>query len=670
MRPFLRTSAAIVGTLLLCVGCDDDGVTPLRSGGLQVMLAMTGDVVDGDGAAVTVDGGVAVPLFAGSGVDFPELLPGSHVIELVELAGHCTVVGQNPRAVTILSGQTAATTFDVSCGTPGETSLADLIVGAGLYPEEEPRDDVLAVDTVPEFQSDGTEWVCTVERHSVVEAPMDYATFDPNAEVVYPASMLQGATLVDATPEPVVVRRAGATVTINLLNGSSGVAQHVDEVKQSTIVQAVNDIIAENTGIIPARFTYRSSSVQSEEQLALSLGVNVKTLGTKLKAQLAFSRDKEYNRMMVEFVQSYYTVSMDLPRSLDELFHPSVTAGDLAPYVGPGNPPTYISSVTYGRRFVLLIESTASQMEMEAKVKASYNAAVADVKLSSEADYVSSLKEVNIKVFALGGDQSRATAMFNADSEALREFLTLGGGIGTGVPLSYVVRNVLDNSVVNVKVASDYDVKNCRIVEKERFYSGFGEGTEGWTSYDNGTAASGQVAWQSQDQCGGSWGGCLYIRDATTDYMRFSGPAFWKDRVSWSAFMDGKIRYIARVGHSGSWSWVSNRPDVEIRGTAGILTFNFPITFAYLLEQGWQPAEIELDEDGTVLNYGAGDIVIHWLFNGQQATRDQMEAVLSEVTNFLIQAEYISGTDFTWLDEVEILGPDETPVGGGFPGGG
>jgi hypothetical protein len=658
-----------MGLALLFVSCDSDPTAPRDQGNLQVNLAMTGDVMDGDGAAIRVDMGGPRTIFAGSALDYEDLLQGSHVVELMALADHCTVVGQNPRAVTVIADHTVSTTFDVSCGTPGVMTLTDLLAASGVYPEEEPRDDIVASEDFTEVASDGTSWACTRERHSVVEAPMDYATFDPNAEVVYPASMLQGATLEYATPEPVVVRRAGATVTINLLNGSSGVAQHVDEVKQSTIIQAVNDIIAQQTGVVPARFTYRSSSVQSQEQLALALGVNVKTLSAEVKAQLGFSTDREYNRMMVEFVQSYYTVSMDLPRSLGELFHPSVTAGDLAPYAGPGNPPTYISSVTYGRRFVILVESTSSQREMEAKVKASYNAAVVGVSVSSDADYVSSLKEVNIKVFALGGDQSKATAMFNGSKEELATFLTEGGGIDTGVPLSYVVRNVLDNSVVNVKVASDYDVTTCRIIEKDRFYSGFGEGTEGWTSYDNGTGPAGQVAWNNQSQCGGVWGGCLYMRDATSDHMRFSAPALWRDRVDWSAFVDGTIRYAMKFDHDGG-SWLANQPDVEIRGTAGVLTFNLPREFTNLIDEGWQSVEIELDEDGTLLPSYFGGVNVQWIFNhSRPATRDEIEAVLAEVTNLLILAEYISGSDWAWLDEVEVLAPDEEPTSGGYPPG-
>jgi hypothetical protein len=672
MRPFLRTSAAIVGTLLLCVGCDDDGVSPLRSGGLQVTLAMTGEIVDGDGAAVTVDGGVALPLFAGSGVDFPDLLPGSHVVELVELAGHCTVVGQNPRAVTILSGQTASTTFDVSCGTPGQMSLADLIVDVGTYPETQPSESVDLGEWADTTFADGSRWSCRTEKYSVIDAPPEYATFDPNAEVIYPASMLQGATLGDATPEPVVVRRAGGTVVINLLNGSPGVFRTVDEVKQSTIVQAINDIIADNREDIPARLVYRSSFVESEEQLALELGVNVKTLTAKVKSQLSFSREKKYNRMMVEFVQSFYTVSFDLPLSLGDLFHSSVTAGDLQPYVGPGNPPTYISSVTYGRRFVLLIESTSSKTEIEAKVRASYDAvtAKANWEAVSDNDYVDTLEEVKIKVFALGGDQSLAAANFNATPETLNDFLVDGANIRTGVPLSYVVRNVVDNSVVNVKVATDYDVKNCRIVPTERFYSGFDDGTEEWTSDANGAGSGSLPRWRPQDECGGNSGGCVSLRDNTPSSMRYQAPSVWTDQVDWSAFHKGRLRFLAKT--SGGNDWVSARPMIYIRGAAGLLTFQAPEDYwKNTINDEWGEVEIELKSGPQKFFWGInGEGDAQWQLDGVDASEDDILNVLSEVVGFFIRAEFRAGTDTMWLDEVEVVAQDEPLVGGSFPGGG
>jgi hypothetical protein len=148
-----------------------------------------------------------------------------------------------------------------------------------------------------------------------------------------------------------------------------------------------------------------------------------------------------------------------------EVFAPGVTPEDLDPYIGPGNPAAYISSVAYGRRFYILVESTESQTEIEAAIRASYDAAAAGVDIDAEARYVSELSEVRIKVHAQGGDQSLALATFNGDFNAVREFLTDGADFRTGVPLVYTLRALKDKRNVSVKVATTYSVKDCVPVE-------------------------------------------------------------------------------------------------------------------------------------------------------------------------------------------------------------
>jgi hypothetical protein len=662
-RNSLIVTFALAG-LFLSGGCGDDIVGPSK-GTIVVGLQMSGDTPDMDGFTVMVDGGAPKQIFAGSGLSFEDLVAGSHIIELADIADHCTLVGQNPRAVSVKAGGTAETVFDVSCGSPttGAMTLADVIATAGAYEEAEPKDTVTDTSIESELREDGTTWTCTVERHSAVDAPDDYATFNPNAEVIYPGSMLQGATLVDATPEPVVVRRAGGTVVINLLNASEGVSEQVDEVRQSSIVQAINDILRANSQVVPARFTYTSEEVQSREQLALSLGVNVSTLSADIRSKLSFDTDRKYNRFLVHMVQSFYTVSFDLPRSLDELFHPSVTADDLAPYVGPGNPPTYISSVTYGRRFVLLIESTSSVSEMKASIRASYDAAVVSVDLGANVKYVKDLENVNIKVFALGGDQSMATAMFNGDFQALQSFLTQGADIKTGVPLSYVVRNVLDNTIVGVKVATDYDVKSCVPIIAEQLYSGFEQSAEGWTSYDNGGVPP---EWLTETTCNGGTGPCIRLRDASGGSKRLRAPLSWRDEKAWTAFYGGTIKYYGWITGADSWNSVGS--DLVIQGPNGTLVFNLPWQYPRVyMWQGWKYVSVNLDEAGTVFSIDGVDVTSNWRYgsgSGPEATADQIKAVLANVTDFTIRGDYRGGTDYLWVDEVEI----NTGAGGGSAG--
>ena len=62
-------------------------------------------------------------------------------------------------------------------------------------------------------------------------------------------------------------------------------------------------------------------------------------------------------------------MAFDPPQGAAGVFAPSVTADDLAPYAAQGNPPVYVSGVTYGRIFYILFESSSSQMDLEAAVK-------------------------------------------------------------------------------------------------------------------------------------------------------------------------------------------------------------------------------------------------------------------------------------------------------------
>ena len=650
---FALATVAAAGLLL---GCSDSAAP--NNTAIHVTLMMLGPASDPDGASVSLDGGSPQPIFAGEHREFTNLADGGHLVHLRDLAEGCTVSGDNPRFVTVDQGQVEEVRFDVTCvaaPTTGDDPAEVLATGA-LYPTVEPRDSVLSSASSRELREDGP-WSCTTERHSAVDAPDDYATFDPNAEVIYPGVMLQGATLVNATPEPIVVPRAGGTVAINLLNGSAGVAQDVTEVKLSAVAQAINNILAQNTGIVPARFTYTSSEVQSREQLALSLGVNVSTLSSSFRSRMSFSTDQQYNRFLVQMTQSYYTVVFDLPESLHDLIPEGVTGAQLDPYVGPGNPATYISSVTYGRRFFLLIESTSSITEMKASIQATYDGAVVSGSLDASATYVRDLKNVNIKVFALGGDQSLATAMFNGDYEAVKAFLTQDADIRTGIPLSYVVRNVLGNSIVNVKVATDYDVKTCIPLAPAQLYSGFGGDVEGWTAFGNGTV---QPQWASATTCGGGTGGCLSLGWGYVGTAYIRAPQSWIGGKDWSGFYGGTLDYQIRFTYSCGGGicapgWRPGNPYLVIQNRSGqTLTLTLPDSMRNTMAQGWTTIGLNLSPAGTVF----GSATAKWRYGDHDASEAEMKVVLAQVTDFRLLTTFRTESVQTcFVDEVRLLAP-------------
>ena len=231
----------------------------------------------------------------------------------------------------------------------------EVLESGGDFEQPVPKNEVVEERSEPEPGPDGTFWVCTERTYDFVGAPPEYASFNPNDNIVYPGNLLQGETLSSDSPEPIIVKRAGGVISIDLLNGSSGVRAEIDEMSRSKVREAANNILAANTGIVPARFTVDTYKIQSREQMAARLGVNVSTLTTDFNARMSFESDTRYSRVVVVLNQTFYQMDFDDPTSDAEVFHPSTTPEDLAPFIGPGNPAAYISSVASGANFGMVI---------------------------------------------------------------------------------------------------------------------------------------------------------------------------------------------------------------------------------------------------------------------------------------------------------------------------
>lgn len=382
----------------------------------------------------------------------------------------------SPAAILVLSLFVTSCDKGVDIPEPGELTFAEVISAGGEFEsfptarteevlsEEEPAN----VDYTTEDPAGGTiteRSVCVTKTVSVLDGNGQFPLFNSSADVVYPGNLLQGKTLSDATPKPIVVGRAGGTISYDLNNANLNSTFTVEEVRKSTIQDGMNNIIAGAGNVVPANFQVEIAQVESESQMAMEMGIKVETLTTKTAGSLSFSSDKEYNRSLVKVQQAYYTMSFDLPTSLDQIFAPDVTPQQLQTYVQADNPATFISSVTYGRIFYMLIESTSSRQEMEAKLKATYDAAAINAEGKLDVKTFESLKEVNIKAIAYGGDAEGAFQLLGETSiAAIAAKIGASTDIKAGLPLSYVVRSVeRPDQVVGTKLATEYDIVDCEV---------------------------------------------------------------------------------------------------------------------------------------------------------------------------------------------------------------
>jgi uncharacterized protein (TIGR02145 family) len=346
-------------------------------------------------------------------------------------------------------------------GQDTEAQFTKVVESGGIY--ENPTS--TGIDSASTTTSDSTiedgYWKCTTTSYDITEGNERQPLFNADASVIYPGSLLQGKSLNQSTPDVIAVDRAGGTISFNLNNGDTTIVT-VDEVTKSSISKAMGTIISNSNNIVPANFVFSYSEVQSEEELAIKLGIDVNTTFVDVKADMALDFSKTCNRILVKLSQQYYTMSFDLPTSYDKLFASTVTATDLAKYVGAGNPATYISDVTYGRIFYMLFESTSSAKEMKTAISGSFSGISSEVSYTGDVSSIKKLSDLSVKVIAFGGDaKGTMNMMGETDISTIAERMASSTDIKTGLPLSYVVRNVYDNQIVKVKLTSQYDVTNC-----------------------------------------------------------------------------------------------------------------------------------------------------------------------------------------------------------------
>lgn len=345
-----------------------------------------------------------------------------------------------------------------------EAEFSKVVVDAGEFEEPETSEE-LVEETETNEVIEGEVWNCTTKTYDALRGGGTgrdgFPLFNPNASVIYPGSLLQGKSLKKATPDVIAVERAGGTISYNLNNGNLASSFTVDKVAKSSIQDAMNNIIASSPPDLPANFSFSYSQVQSREAFALSMGVDFENAFAEVSADFDFSTEREYNRILVELKQNFYTMSFDIPTSLKGLFAESVTPDDLARYVQPGNPATYISDVSYGRIYYMLVESTSSYTEMNAAVEAEFQAVVGSAGVEIDASYLNELSEVKIKVMAFGGESESTLRTIGGNLSELVNLLAESSTISTGLPLSYVVRSVNTNQIVGVQLATQYDVTEC-----------------------------------------------------------------------------------------------------------------------------------------------------------------------------------------------------------------
>ncbi len=363
-------------------------------------------------------------------------------------------------------------------GVPGDPSLSKERFNLrqfirGIAKVEIPADDNQAIgEEVPGVADvGGVPSRIVSQKKSITRSFESVAAFDPNADVLWPGSVVQGKSIESGILAPIALGRKSGTVTVKNLTIEGPSAEYSREIanpSNATLQKAIMDIVTQNLPVHSgALLSYESASYSSVEHALLQMGVSAKWLTTNVKANLEAEQSAKRSNMIVRLTQAYYSASFSPPSAPESFFSDDVTPDDAALYMeaksenGHSNPPVYVSTVTYGRSLYFFISSNEESSRLKAAVESSFKAGVANVSVNVKAEHDRVIQESDVRAMVLGGSGNSAVQLLTGDKIAgIEKFLREGANYAPsspGVPISYQLRYLKDNDVAKLSLTTEYD---------------------------------------------------------------------------------------------------------------------------------------------------------------------------------------------------------------------
>lgn len=452
-------------------------------------------------------------------------------------------------------------------------------IGRLEIPEDKPFVPTLGTPVVTDAGVRKNEILDDSEPHDKVVTPVsydyvssseDFALLNPWPSVLWPGCLVQGESLngknVPATI-PIYKKRKPGRIILQLVSGmgddEAQMYEEVVDMRESNVMQAQNKLLARylKSGM-PASVSYTLQTVHSMEDLAVHAGIDINRSFLKLKASFGHTLSKDKNYMLVRLHQRFFTMSYEDPDGgFRGVFTDDITRDDLAPFTGNGNPICYISSVSYGRVYYLLVESSNSHRVMSAAL----NAGLAGIKAGGAVKDTKELQELKIKMVQLGGDakaglQGAVTGSF-AD---VAKFITDGARLSddnVGAPIAFTVKHLYDGSVVRMSNALKYSYEKVEFVPKAK------DMLVGIHLKDIAIVPRVMKGWTVSNQ------GHIFLKRVNVRYMRTDGGGFVHKTINFdgghhSIKDEARIPIYAIVGertHNGTYmNAVTIQAEVEV----------------------------------------------------------------------------------------------------------
>ncbi len=187
------------------------------------------------------------------------------------------------------------------------------------------------------------EYIYHTEYYEAAAGFNEQIVLNPQTDVIYPGALVKGESILNGTYTLIPAERKPIKISTSL-TGADMVSVEVDDPKLSTIREAVNTLMKQEYDVPYANMSFGIEQAYSEEQLDISLHASYKGEVINVEGGFDFTNKNIQTRLIVKYIQNYYTLDMDLPNKPSDLFEEDVNRALFGTYM-----PMYVSTVTFGR---------------------------------------------------------------------------------------------------------------------------------------------------------------------------------------------------------------------------------------------------------------------------------------------------------------------------------
>ncbi|WP_438425916.1 thiol-activated cytolysin family protein [Aquimarina macrocephali] len=333
---------------------------------------------------------------------------------------------------------------------------------------------------------------CMTKNISFNQTDSDFFLLDPNSSLLWPGNLLASRSIQEGAPVSIPIYgedRNPIEVRINVLSGTPTSTHKTIQAPTPGKVQdnlnAILNSYYDSGAKFPASFQISIERIHNEQQLQVALSAGYSGPSVDISGKLGINFKEQKTRFAVTLQQRFFTTSVSPKENIIGQYgwlSNSVVPERLDPYVtdfkevsaDQANPSSFIESVTYGRLYTMIYESTERASDVEAALKFAYNGGISDGNASLAVRHKNIFRNATVKVRQLGGDPADGIASSLSglanNLEKVVEFLKKGANVSRqnpGYPISYKVNYVKGNRPFKVIQNIKYKVRTCDLVNYE-----------------------------------------------------------------------------------------------------------------------------------------------------------------------------------------------------------